>query len=302
MVEDEFYAVAQSFTQHLHYAEYLRRKKEVKSQGADAIRELERPTDGRTVISKDLQRRKDAEALAARQKAGLGQILGQEDKEDGDDDEDTDTWAGTHLQGFIASPRKVRSLLGARGLKSGTRAAAGFGQATVAVDGGGLTSESQSALPSRAANAQLFSVDEERASEYADQTTEAPVPGIDQETASEDDDLDGIAQPTIVLSTRNSETPTPTMKSTPKHRKTAQGSPTSKGKAKPARSGHANGFKSKVQSLFDDLDELPEPPQSTPIFDTKEPPSAERTPKAPSRKGNLEFKNSRLKDVPTFRV
>lgn len=276
MVEDEFYAVAQSFTQHLHYAEYLRRKKEAKAQGADAIRELERPTDGRTTIPGNLQRRKDAEALAARQKAGLEQISGHEDK-DGDEDEDedeTDTWAGTHLQGFITSPRKMRSLLSAHGLKSSTRAAAGFGQAAGTADGKGL-SGSQSALPSRAASAQ--------------------VPAVDEETASEDDDLDGLEQSTILSPTRHQELSTPIRNLCSNNRKPGESPSTSKEKARPPRrSQPADGFKSRVQSLFDDLDELPEPSQSTAISDP------EQTPKAPPRKENLEGKNSRLNDVPTF--
>ncbi|KAJ5165911.1 hypothetical protein N7492_006207 [Penicillium capsulatum] len=297
MVEDEFYAVAQSFTQHLHYAEYLRRKKEIKAQSAEAIRELERPTDGRTTIPKDLQRQKDAETLAARQKAGVEQMLGPADK---DDDEDTDTWAGTHLQGFITSPRKMRSLLGARGLKSSTRAAAGFGQAAGTVDGGGLLSTSQSGLPSRAVNAQVIGLDEETASENdSGKMPEASISAINLETASEDDDLDGHHQPTIEQTPRCKETTPPVPPSI--NRRTQRTSPTSKEKPKPSRaSRHSHGYKSRVQSLFDDLDELPEPPQSTPLFERTKSPSNEQTPRAPSQVNNLECKDTRLKDVPTF--
>ncbi|KAL4893555.1 hypothetical protein BDV59DRAFT_26784 [Aspergillus ambiguus] len=136
MVEDEFYAVAQTFTQHLHYAEYVRRKKEAKRQNADAIRQLARPTDGVTPVSPDMIRRDAAEALARRQDSGLEQMAGRRprvdseeeggDEDDEDDDEADDAFAGTSLHGLMTSPRKARSLVGMQGVRSTTRAAAGF--------------------------------------------------------------------------------------------------------------------------------------------------------------------------------
>lgn len=287
MVEDEFYAVAQSFTQHLHYAEYLRRKKEAKTKSAEAIRDIERPTDGRTAMPKELQRRKDAEARAACQKAGLEQIAGQdEDKNDDEEDQDEDTWAGTHLHGFITSPRKARSLVGASGLKSSTRAAAGFGQAGASRDAGRASNESPSVLPSRSAGCEI-----ER---------EPEVVGVG-ETESEDDDLDGGHHPVAASPNRPKSTTSTKTPEAGRPHGTGDRLPTQKRTSIPARTSYqqGNGFKSRVQSLFDDLDELPAP-TSTYNSDMKEPSPAEQTPKAAPRDNNLEAKQSRLKDVPTF--
>ena len=97
MVEDEFYAVAQRFTQHLHYAEYVRRTKEVKSQNAARIRDIARPTDGITPMSEETKKKKEAEALAARQKAGLEQVQETTGQGEGNDDNDDDDWCATHI-------------------------------------------------------------------------------------------------------------------------------------------------------------------------------------------------------------
>ncbi|KAB8261103.1 hypothetical protein BDV32DRAFT_148968 [Aspergillus pseudonomiae] len=114
MVEDEFYAVAQSFTQHLHYAEYAKRKKEVKLQNAAAIQNLARPTDGVTPVSDVTRRRDAADALSARQKAGLEQIQSKRprvDSEKENEEVEDEMWAGTSLHGLMMSPRKTRSLV-----------------------------------------------------------------------------------------------------------------------------------------------------------------------------------------------
>ncbi|KAL2808986.1 hypothetical protein BJX63DRAFT_374821 [Aspergillus granulosus] len=137
MVEDEFYAVAQSFTQHLHYAEYIRRGREAKLQNATRIQDIARPTDGVTPMSETLKKKYAAEELRARQKDGVERLDGNSARDDnddgkealGDDIEEENSWAGTHLQDLMLSPRRVRSLVGLQGIRSSTRAAAGFGQA-----------------------------------------------------------------------------------------------------------------------------------------------------------------------------
>ncbi|KAJ5587121.1 uncharacterized protein N7459_002886 [Penicillium hispanicum] len=295
MVEDEFYAVAQSFTQHLHYAEYVRRKKEAKAQSAAAIGDLERPTDGRTAMPKGLQRRRDAEELAARQKAGLEQVEGQEENTNGDGtDDDDDTWAGTHLRELITSPRKLRSLVGARELKSSTRAAAGFGQApSVNNARSQLAAGSPPAALSRAIAVQVMEVDND-------------------ETASEDDDLDGQAHLAAMPSTAQPErdaSPEILMKSDFRVQRRRQNDPKNTPRfeeANPSSTGisaiQTPKFKSRVQSLFDDLDELQEQPRPTNNSDKKrEVSSAEDTTKISSEDNNLTPK-SRFKDVPTFLV
>lgn len=57
--------MAQTFTQHLHYAEYLKHRKEVKLHNLAAIKDLDRPTDCITLKSKELKRKEAAAALSA---------------------------------------------------------------------------------------------------------------------------------------------------------------------------------------------------------------------------------------------
>jgi hypothetical protein len=147
MVEDEFYAVAQTFTQHLHYAEYIRRGREAKLQNAAKIEDIARPTDGVTPMSEALKKKYAAEELRARQKDGVDQRDGNgagdgdENEPLEDDIEEENSWAGTHLQDLMLSPRRVRSLVGLQSIRSSTRAAAGFAQARgsgrKAMNGGG---------------------------------------------------------------------------------------------------------------------------------------------------------------------
>lgn len=125
MVEDEFFAVAQSFTQHLHYAEYLSKTKEAKAMNAETTARIQRPTDGRAAQpSAELQRREKIEALRLGQKRGLDASIDEQFPAA----EDEDLWAGTSLHGLMASPRKARPLIGLQGIRSTTRAAAGFSQ------------------------------------------------------------------------------------------------------------------------------------------------------------------------------
>ncbi|KAJ5670441.1 uncharacterized protein N7477_005804 [Penicillium maclennaniae] len=293
MVEDEFYATAQTFTQHLHYAEYIRRKKDAKAQSAAQKGAIERPTDGRTPMSKELQRKKEAEAQATRQRAGVEEVAGQDDKDDTDDDDD-DTWAGTHLHGLMTSPNKPRSLLGIHLLKSSTRAAAGFGQAIGSqIDNRQMACRSQTARLSRAAEIHHVEVDEETAS-------------------GEDDDLDGHVYTATKQQRRlESNTPDQSSASSPpstvrqlRHRNTT--SAVEREISRPARpkTQLKTEFKSKVQMLFEDLDELPEPSISKSSNPEKKSRSSTATQRSEVSLGerNLESKESRYKDVPTFLV
>jgi hypothetical protein len=292
MVEDEFYAIAQTFTQHLHYAEYVRRKKEAKAQSSAEIDAIERPTDGQTPMPKELQQKKEAEARAARQKAGLDNVIGQGDKNDtDDDDDDDDSWAGTHLYGLMTSPSKSRSLLGTHTLKSSTRAAAGFGQAFESQgDPKQMGRGSQCTQLPRSAELHRVEIDEATAS-------------------SEDDDLDGQActsrmQPRREKSGASGRSSATSPLSTVRRPTFIDTTSTlDKVESRPARPSTQpkHNFKSKVQMLFDDLDELPEPSRSNSSIPDKKsrPPSAAQKPEgAPEH--NLESKNSRYKDVPTF--
>lgn len=287
MVEDEFYAIAQSYTQHLHYAEYVRRKKEAKAQNAAAMGEIQRPTDGRTAIPKEVQQRKEAEGLLALQKSGLEQLAVHGDK--GDSETDDDAWAGTHLHGLLASPRKARSLAGALALKSSTRAAAGFRQPS-GLNGtqSQVSANSPVAPPSRAAVVYIDQLDEETAS-------------------SEDDDLDGQAQVSVPSTirverkvsgpdtSRASRRTGPNNESTPKERQVA---------SVRARHKPPKAFKSRVQMLFDDLDEVPNSSvPNTSISDIRDESSTEnRNSTTVADNKNLDPKSTRHKDVPTFFV
>ncbi|KAJ5159759.1 uncharacterized protein N7482_006763 [Penicillium canariense] len=286
MVEDEFYSIAQSFTQHLHYAEYVRRKKEAKAQSADAMKALERPTDGQTPIPKELRQRKEAAALAARQKAALEQAEGSEgNKEDTDDDDDA--WAGTHLHGLMTSPRKSRSLAGIHTMKSFTRAAAGFGQAVSSNGDRAATRISPPAPLSRAAEAHRVELDEETASD-------------------EDDDLDGAVPIPIPPPRRlGSHGPASAESLHTKHGRSERNNTFRRKEemSAPKRASHrpANGYKSRVQMLFDDLDELPEPSRSnSSTSDMQTDPSRKHTTDLGPETSNFETTNSRFNNVPTF--
>ncbi|KAJ5770428.1 uncharacterized protein N7511_002479 [Penicillium nucicola] len=242
MVEDEFYSVAQTFTQHLHYAEYLRRRKEAKAKNMAAFGVIERPTDGRTPLPKEVERQREREALRHRQKSGLQQLDGQNLDEAEEHDEDDARWKGTHLHDLMTSPRKSRSLAGVIALKSSSRAAAGFSQAGQAPSNTGQA---------RVANTLNF------------KATAAQVIELDEETASDsDDDLDiepkAVRPPAPRSAHSTPQRPESNDVITP--RASLQNKATSMPKVKPGNTRPV--YKSRVQSLFDDLDGLPEPSQS----------------------------------------
>lgn len=144
MVEDEFYAIAQQFTRHLHHAEYVRRRKLAKRVNVSVLRGMERPTDGRTAMSEQTLKRKEAERLRERQKQGLKprvrrprtdteeEVMSDNDphaeveEEEEEEEREDDPWYGTSLHTLMASPRRNRSLVGLQSIRSSTRAAAGF--------------------------------------------------------------------------------------------------------------------------------------------------------------------------------
>ncbi|EAW19132.1 uncharacterized protein NFIA_090900 [Aspergillus fischeri NRRL 181] len=250
MVEDEFYAMAQTFTKHLHYAEYVKRK-EAKLQNAAAIKDLARPTDGVTPRSEETKRKDAAAALSARQRAGLEKMGGKRpqldsDKEEDDTDED-DGLAGTSLGYLMTSPRKARSLVGMQGVKSSTRAAAGFAQAS--------GSKRQKTNPDAHTRSSLKA--EIEADDHAAGAT-----------ATEDDDLDvqitkTSTRPTEKKHSIGSDANSPVLRtssSTPQYAANDD-----KGK-RPVRIIHRTPplGRSRRKVFFDDFDELPEPSNPNP--------------------------------------
>ena len=277
MVEDEFYAVAQTFTQHLHYAEYLRRKKEAKLQNATAIQNIARPTDGVTPTSEEARKKAAAEELSAQQKAGL-QKLGnrpavdsEEEPEEPEEPEEDRIWAGTSLHDLMISPRKVRSLVGMQGIKSSTRAAAGL----------------QAAGTSRGSG---DSVTDGAAREAEDDLL--------GETTGDDDDLDARTR-TPTRPSRTQPRATSSLRSSSRHRATRESGIRSV-QSMSGRYSTPTATKSKKRLLFDDFDRLPEPHQSPiELQGQKSSPSLGGRPPNP-RGVDPKTKKSRLNEVPTF--
>ncbi|KAL6239662.1 hypothetical protein BDW75DRAFT_101087 [Aspergillus navahoensis] len=189
MVEDEFYAVAQTFTRHLHYAEYVRRKKEAKLHNADTIADIARPTDGITPMNAELRKKFAADEPKAKQKDKLAAAFGKQparDEDAGDDLEAEASWAGTRLQDFMLSPRRVRSLAGLQKVRSSTRAAAGFSQPSGLGSNPGVG---------------------EGLSDNGFVRKDRKEPAIIDETTDDNDDLDaGVSQASLTIA-RSSNTP-----------------------------------------------------------------------------------------------
>ena len=139
MVEDEFLATAQTFTRHLHHAEYQRLRKEARERNTSNISNISRPTDGATHMREELRKRKEAQSRQAKVRRGVNDMLasarktgkqGEESESDDDmrESDEDEPWRGTQLHSFMTrAPRHdLKSLTGIQGLKSRTRAAAGF--------------------------------------------------------------------------------------------------------------------------------------------------------------------------------
>ena len=114
MVEDEFFATAQLYTQHLHHAAYAEQKRRAQARGEKVLRTVGRPTDGRTG--------RDAMVVEREERAkSIHKALGL-DKED-DEGDLTDPLLGA----LMNDPRRMgRALEGVGKVKSKSRAANGF--------------------------------------------------------------------------------------------------------------------------------------------------------------------------------
>ncbi|OJJ97072.1 hypothetical protein ASPACDRAFT_45926 [Aspergillus aculeatus ATCC 16872] len=330
MVEDEFYSVAQSFTQHLHYAEYVRRKKEVKAQQRELLQQQQqRPTDGVTPLSGESKKRNAQEELAARQREGLATMTAgvrpvvSGDEEDGEEEEEEDeTWAGTSLHELMVSPRKNRSLVGMQRIRSATRAAAGFAQAPGGIGrrfgagiggaGGGGDGGGGGSGHGRDDGHQVDDDEDATASE------------------DEDDDLDAHAHAHVKttphqVSRRRQSRRSPPLPEEHNYATSSDASlksssyrtPTIEPKSKKAQSMNATTTTtyrtptpttiiSKRRLIFDDWDQLPEPPPKSNIqvqsrlsssSSSSEAPPPPQNPRGIDPKAK---KKSRLNEVPTF--
>lgn len=114
MVEDELQAVAQTFTHHLHAAEYKRLKKKAREAPPRTL-----PTLAPNA-TKEVKRKFEVMSMQGKQKAALNE----------DDEEKAvprDPWQGTSLAGLMGSSNQPkRALIGSQEIQSSTRAASGF--------------------------------------------------------------------------------------------------------------------------------------------------------------------------------
>ncbi|KAI9808000.1 MAG: hypothetical protein M1826_004448 [Phylliscum demangeonii] len=120
MVEDEFLAVAHTFTRHLHHAEYMRQKAIAKKQHPSVLTNVVRPTDPRLEMREETKQKKAGQAQSDAQRTALEKLFGKDkggegmaapDDEDADDDEDDgalgkDPWVGTALHGLMTESRR----------------------------------------------------------------------------------------------------------------------------------------------------------------------------------------------------
>ncbi|KAL9615030.1 MAG: hypothetical protein Q9167_000562 [Letrouitia subvulpina] len=137
MVEDELLAVARTFTNHLHHAEYVRQKNLARERNSLASAHIARPTDSITAMRAETKKKKEAEIRAAKNRAALenlnGDIRTKIPLSDDSDlehlsDNDSAPWVGTSLQSLMAPEAKknLTSLTGLQGIQSSTKAAAGY--------------------------------------------------------------------------------------------------------------------------------------------------------------------------------
>ena len=130
MVEDEFLATAQSFTVHLHTAEYARQENLVKARKADTISSISRPVVGK--MPDETRRKVEGVKRAERMEAVVGKLGAKGKgrvKEEDEESEGELPYYGTTLHGLMDSPRrrgaKLENLRGLNASKA-SRAAAGF--------------------------------------------------------------------------------------------------------------------------------------------------------------------------------
>ena len=152
MVEDEFLSTARLYTQHLHHAEYVRLKRLAATRKASPSGDdIARPVDSITEMREETKRRKEAEKHARKVKSGMEKMVGavearQSVDTPGDEESEFEEeqrmdapGIGTVLGDLMKTgPKKrVGGLGGLEGIRSSTRAAAGFGRRDGLAKGGG---------------------------------------------------------------------------------------------------------------------------------------------------------------------
>lgn len=171
MVEDELWSTAKLFTQHLHHAEYERFKRLAASRGSNVLEALPRPVDGRTKQSGGLKMQIEAEKRAKSIRDGIKHATEEGDTSSGEED---DFMQDIHLAGLMGGePSPSKKLSGFSKPQSNTRAAAGLAQNPRKVE--------------RKKDGVLEPKSIERS---ASPSTRAPKPAPEQNSSTDDDDLD----------------------------------------------------------------------------------------------------------------
>ncbi|PGH07017.1 hypothetical protein GX51_02057 [Blastomyces parvus] len=318
MVEDEFLATAQSFTRHLHHAEYVRKKNETKIKNASAIKALVRPTDVKSNLSAESRKNMQSEENSARHKVALSELkkiagrppVDSEVEDEGiesEEDKDDDPWVGTSLQNLMTYQTKHQSLVGLHGIRSTTRAALGFSKAPVGLPGGSRKrSYDAHSTPTRGAEICPHFID-------------------DESTTGDDDDLDAqprrsksiqIPTPNPRPATSRNNTYATVSLSTQTRIQSVSRSDPQEGINVSHESGETTSHRrtafvppkrtSKIMSLFDDSDdEIPtKTMKNENENDNNKAQVRKRSPSETSsnkrREKDEKSKKSRLNEVPTF--
>jgi len=129
MVEDELFAVAGSFTAHLHAAEYQRLKQKARTQNEETIRDMSRPVVG--TLTEAARKRQELRRKLTRQREALRKAAAGRRSRDSDgsgDDAAELLWKGTSLHGLMtSSQKKGLPLTALTGVSATTRASKGYG-------------------------------------------------------------------------------------------------------------------------------------------------------------------------------
>lgn len=272
-------------------------------QNAAVIKDLARPTDGKTAMREETKRRKESEALHARQRSGLDETRGKrprvDSEEEGDseldEDKEDDPWVGTSLHGLMTSPRKARSLVGLQGIKSATRAAAGYSQ------GSGSDSRGRDQL---------------RSSPPAVPQREPEVHTVEETASEEDDDLEiqpskvttvSRTLPQTKMPIKSERSASPVKRNIHSRAESSYLSPHLEANKINARnskysSPSGSNLNAKMKMLFDELDEFPEGRSHSSDQDrTRDSDCASATPQRDTQDDNAKSKKkSHLNEVPTF--
>ncbi|KAI9679301.1 MAG: hypothetical protein M1817_005321 [Caeruleum heppii] len=119
MVEDEFHAIAKTFTQHLHHAEYVRLKEKAKRRSTFPVDVDPPTTDLALDIEQTPRQRKLRQRRVNEQGRTLESLLGNDERstrtrmdDDLNKDEEDDPWVGTSLHGLMTSPHRPQRPLG----------------------------------------------------------------------------------------------------------------------------------------------------------------------------------------------